>query len=182
MTNNKQIKMQAEKHLTEIDKLFYDSLDCAIKYIDNQAWPFIELNHTFNDYMVTLLDDMSRFINDELSLKDAGDCGIISSLLHSYEDLRGIKLAYIDEHQIALRKILADNTEDTADGLTTNVIRSYECGMTIKSLGSGNDKVISIEAIQGSEVRYCKGYATSLVADIMSELGITLDDIAKELY
>ena len=54
--------------------------------------------------------------------------------------------------------------------------------MTIKSLGSGNDKVISIEAIQGSEVRYCKEYATSLVADIMSELGITLDDIAKELY
>lgn len=182
MTNKKQIKMQAEKHLEEINNLLNESLDCAIKYIDNQAWPFIELNHTFNDYMVTFLDDMSRFINDELSLKDAGDCGIISSMLSSYDDLRGVKLGYIDEHQIALRKIISLNTEEPSGGLPTKVIRSYECGMTIKSLGTGNDKVISIEAIQGSEVRYCKGYATSLVADIMSELGITLDDIAKELY
>lgn len=112
MTNKKQIKIQAEKHLEEISYLFNESLDITINYIDNTVWPFIESTYTLSDYIGTLLDDMSRFINDELSLRDAGDCGIISSLLHSYDDLIAIKQGYIDEHLRALQMIISLNTEE----------------------------------------------------------------------
>lgn len=104
--SKKQIAKEAELHLDTLVDLIDKDIDKSIKYIDEHVVSFIEQNGNVKDYIETLLDDISRFINDELSLQDSGDLGIIVSLIKSYYDMHGVKCAYYDEHIIILREIL----------------------------------------------------------------------------